>query len=163
MTPKPVPILTHDDAVRFWDKVHQRHPDDCWGWKASVTKGNGYGQFGIDGRMVGAHRVAYFLGTGRQPTGLHVLHKCDNKRCCNPAHLFLGTNGDNCNDYLAKGFGPHLGHDQVGERNGNARLTEADVRAIRAANDIQRIIAARYGITQVMVSRIKLRRAWKHV
>jgi hypothetical protein len=163
MTPKAIPILAHDDVARFWDKVHQRHPNDCWVWKASVTQSNGYGQFSINGRMVGAHRVAYFLGTGRQPRGLHVLHGCDNKRCCNPAHLFLGTNQDNKDDYVAKGLGPNLGHDQVGVRNGNVRLTEDDVRAIRAAEGIQRIIAARYGISQVMVSRIRLRKAWRHV
>jgi len=163
MKAKAVPTLTPDDIARFWDKVDQRRPNDCWEWKASVTKSNGYGQFGIDRRTVGAHRVAYFLGTGEQPTGLHVLHQCDNKRCCNPAHLFLGTQQDNSDDYAAKGFGPNLGHDQVGQRNGNARLTENEVRAIRASDDIQRIIAARYGITQVMVSRIKLRKAWRQV
>jgi hypothetical protein len=124
---------------------------------------NGYGLFKVGKRMMSAHRVAYALGKNKQPGELHVLHECDHKPCCNPDHLFLGTNQDNCDDYVAKGLSINCGHNQVGKRNGNVRLTENDVRAIRRSDDVQRIIAARHGITQVMVSRIKLRRAWKHL
>jgi hypothetical protein len=162
MKAKPVPQLDVKQVARFWSKVQSQSDAVCWPWSASISV-SGYGLFRINNRMISAHRLAYLLGNKEQPGPLHVLHRCDTKRCCNPKHLFLGTNRDNIDDYAAKGLGQNLGHNQTGERNGNARLTENDVRAIRAASDVQRIIAARYGITQVMVSRIKLRKAWSRV
>jgi hypothetical protein len=162
MKAKPVPQLDVEQTTRFWAKVQKQSRDACWFWTANVNN-KGYGLFKVGNRMVSTHRIAYLLGTGVQPNELHVLHSCDIKRCCNPRHLFMGTNQDNCDDYAAKGLSPNLGHDQVGEQNGNARLTEHDVRVIRASSDIQRVTAARFGITQVMVSRIKLRKAWAHV
>jgi hypothetical protein len=161
MRAKDVPVLDSEQIERFWAKVQVGAKDACWLWKGR-TGDNGYGLFKIGERMVSTHRVAHFLGKG-QPGELFVLHDCDIKKCCNPRHLFLGTQKVNINDYVEKGFGPNMGHEQTGEWNGNARLTEDDVRAIRASNDIQRITAARFGITQVMVSRINLRKAWSHI
>ncbi len=163
MRPKRVPRIPKDIAIRFWSKVQKGGPKECWKWTASVGKQHGYGQFKVGPRMVTAHRVAFFLGTGKQPASKHVLHKCDNKLCCNPRHLFLGTNRDNIDDFLMKGFGYRLGHSQAGERNGNARLSAKDVQAIRRSQRTQQTLALMYGITQSMVSRIKLCLAWKEV
>jgi hypothetical protein len=161
MRAKDVPKLDREQIGRFWAKVQKGSKDACWPWTGRIGD-NGYGLFKVGTRMIGTHRVAYRLGK-RQPGSLYVLHRCDNKPCCNPKHLFRGTQRININDYVAKGFGSNMGHEQVGEKNGNARLTEDDVRAIRASKDIQRIIAARFGISQVMVSRIQTRKAWSHV
>ena len=95
---RPVPL-----ADRFWTKVEKRGPDDCWLWTGGGY-GEGYGGIMIVGLgCIGAHRVAYALHHGTTPDGVFVCHRCDNKRCCNPGHLFLGTHQDNMDDMVFKG------------------------------------------------------------
>ena len=97
-------------ATKFWASVDRRGPDECWPWKL-VTGSNGYGLLHIGSELKQtAHRISYELHFGPIPAldGTHggcVLHKCDNRRCVNPAHLFLGTQGDNLRDMWAKGRG----------------------------------------------------------
>ena len=86
----------------FWSKVDVQGPDDCWLWKQSTDR-HGYGQTGHDGLHWSAHRLAWQLSNGPIPDGLFVLHHCDNPPCCNPAHLFLGTQADNMADMVSKG------------------------------------------------------------
>lgn len=90
---------------RFWSKVKQGSPGKCWPWTAAVTH-NGYGKAAIgpsnNRRCVRAHRFVWELLRGPIPQGLQVLHRCDNRLCCNPDHLFLGTNLDNVADKVAK-------------------------------------------------------------
>lgn len=110
---------------RFWSKVDIKNDEECWNWQAGI-QGKGYGSFGIRrGRTQLAHRVAYFLKKGPIPVGLVVMHKCDNRLCCNPNHLKLGTIADNNRDAVAKG------RNAKGEQNGNAKLTGAQVGEIR--------------------------------
>ena len=79
--------------------------DDCWLWSAYITP-HGYGQTRIGGRGLNeamlAHRLSWLVNVGEIPEGMHVLHKCDNPPCCNPNHLFLGTNLDNIKDRVSK-------------------------------------------------------------
>lgn len=89
-------------AERFWAKANVLGPDECWLWRASVTS-RGYGRFRLHGKSRGAHCVAWLLDRGPIPPGQLVLHRCDVPLCCNPAHLFLGTQGDNVADMDAKG------------------------------------------------------------
>lgn len=98
MSRPPIPI-----DQRFWPKVKKRGPDDCWLWTA--RKGtHGYGMISSPGHgMLFAHRVCFAIHNGPIPSGLVVLHSCDTPACVNPAHLRLGTQGDNLRDMSAKG------------------------------------------------------------
>ena len=87
---------------RFWDKVAIAGPDDCWDWQAFINK-FGYGQFRIGKQVIGAHRVSYLLEYGEFDKTLDVCHSCDNPRCVNPKHLWLGTASDNVWDMAKKG------------------------------------------------------------
>lgn len=155
--------FTAKDAARFWAKVDKASsPSGCWLWIAGTS--GGYGRFNIGGRVEGAHRVAWALRVGPLPDGMDVLHNCpggDNPRCVNPAHLFLGTQSDNDRDMWAKGRA-RPGR-TPGEAHHRARLTEADVRAIRSSSDRQCDLVRRYGVSQATIWQIIKRQTWKHV
>lgn len=106
-------------------------------------------------RKIVAHRIAYELTHGPVPEGLHVLHSCDNRPCCNPAHLRVGTNAENVADRAARRRGRE--HRQAGEANRNVKLSDEAVAAVRAAvtaGETQTAVALRFGVSQPQVSRI---------
>lgn len=135
-------------AKRLWTKVDQRGPDECWPWTGR-WRVRDYGMLGRGSRNDGAvlaHRAAWEVTHGPVPEGLCVLHSCDNPPCCNPAHLFLGTQADNMRDMAAK------------RRGNTVKLAPGDADAIRrayaAGAGTQRNLAKRYKITQAHVWRI---------
>jgi hypothetical protein len=136
----------------FWTHV-QKSVDGCWLWTAAVSA-DGYGKI-TKGRY--AHRVSYELAEGPIPAGQCVCHTCDVRICVNPAHLFLGTRTENNADMFRKK------RNAVGTRHPRAKITEDDVRAIRASSEHNGAAAARYGISDSSVSRIRLRQSWAHV
>lgn len=93
------------DPQRFWDYVDRSGgPDACWPWlRARSRRVRGYGRFTQDGVGRDAHREAWERTHGPVPAGLFVLHTCDVPHCCNPAHLYLGTQTDNMRDRKARG------------------------------------------------------------
>jgi len=82
---------------RFWIKVDIKDTNSCWNWLANINN-QGYGRFNIDGRLYSSHRVAWEITNGPIPEDMMILHRCDNKLCCNPAHLYCGTQKDNMQD-----------------------------------------------------------------
>lgn len=148
---------------RFWDKV-LKVENGCWEWQAARDK-DGYGKFGQNRKDLRAHRVAYKLMVDEIPDGVHVLHRCDNPPCCNPDHLFLGTNTDNMRDKMAKGRDNSW--KVSGENNVDAKLTNYDILAIRLeyamGGNTQRKIGAAYGVSQSAIYLIVNRKNWKHV
>lgn len=120
----------------------------CWEWTRSFNN-QGYGQQRVTGgRTLVAHRVAYALHHGAIPGGQQVLHRCDNPKCVNPDHLFLGTQSDNIRDAVSKGR----------HRRGDgpaSRFTASEVAEILAATGSQRELAKRFGVAQNVIGRIK--------
>ena|GEM_PF-1626953 len=149
----------------------------CLEWTAGWQRG-GYGAFWFGGKMGKAHRVAWEMKHGPIPNGLHVLHKCDNPPCVDEEHLFLGTHADNMHDMFRKerrvaargdSSGPRLYPERmarVGEKNGNARLGDADIPRIfqlRALGWTLQRIGSEFGISLQSIHRILNRRQWAHV
>jgi HNH endonuclease len=133
---------------RFWEKVDKS--TDCWPW-TGATQAFGYGKFVVTkgSSPVGAHRLSYEMEVGSIPEGMQVLHRCDNPACVNPAHLFLGTQADNIRDMRAKGRWKYKPRNQSGERNPNAILSDAEVKAmLKDLSDGGRpvSVARKYGI-----------------
>lgn len=134
---------------RFWSKVDVRQPSQCWEWEASHNQ-QGYGQFRYAGTMRPAHQVAFALSFGPAPD--HVLHKCDNRSCVNPSHLYNGTNMDNVQDRVNRG------NQLLGEDVPVSKLNEGDAEEIREryeSEDVtQQELAEEYDISQSNVSRV---------
>ena len=159
------------ESDRFWSKVdksgpvpeHMPHLGPCWVWVASKAT-DGYGHVRHNRKFCPAHRVAFEFAVGPIPTGMLVCHHCDNKSCCNPAHLFLGTAEDNMRDMERKGRAVrnHL----RGTSNGAAKLTEDQVRQIRKLyvsrkNSAQ--LARVFSVDRRTVLRVVARQVWGHV
>ena len=134
---------------RFWSKVDIKGEDDCWNWKAGIRGITGYGCFKYNKKVVDSHRMVWFLIYGEFPK-LWVLHKCDNRLCCNPDHLFLGTYMDNIQDRNNKGrtargdnssMRRHPEKISYGEKVGTSKLSNKD--AIKN----QKIIIAKKNVT----------------
>ncbi len=120
---------------------------------------DGYGLLGmINGKNARAHRYAFELKVRKIPTGMQVLHKCDNPTCCNPKHLMLGTSMDNMRDMVIKR------RSTIGERHPNARLRLKDIRKIfsmkASGKFLQRQIAHKMGICNQHVSDILNGKSW---
>lgn len=174
---------------RFWSKV--RRSEGCWIWLARRDK-DGYGEFQLNGRKERAHRVAWRMWRDEViPEGLFVLHVCDNPSCVKPSHLFLGNAIENVRDRDRKGrgnagrgarhgtkthphriargdrSGPRLHPGSYrGERNGQAKLQEKDVREIlrlRAEGFTLAKLGAKFGISPQHVAKITKGRRWRHI
>ena len=137
-------------------------PNGCWHWTGHIGT-NGYGSFGggTRGHRVYAHRFAYTFYYGQIPHNKWVLHTCDHPFCVNPNHLWLGNHRDNMRDMVQK---KRHGY---GSRNYGAKLTESQVKIIRAKYKFRVYtmvhLAKEFGIKRPTVSAIIHRKNWKHI
>lgn len=147
----------------FWQHVDKT--ENCWLWMGRKHP-FGYGvllfgrEIARDRKQAFAHRVAWELTYGTIPSRTQVCHSCDVPVCCNPAHLFLGTQRDNMADKVKKD------RQAKGTKVGCAKLTEDNVREIRACWGVmatQRQLAREFGVHQSIISDIVTRKTWKHV
>jgi len=161
---------------RFWKKVDiKNNKNECWEWQAVLT--NNYGMFWFEGTMVLAHRMAYALHYNDMTIINHcknyhennnefdcILHDCDNSKCCNPNHLYIGNNKDNIDDKVKRNRSQRM----RGDLNGNSKITEQDVINIRSEyspriNGGLSNIAKKYQISITNVHDIITRKTWKHI
>jgi hypothetical protein len=149
--------VTKTPEQRFWDKVNRGSLDDCWEWQGSLHKG--YGRIQYNGKGIPTHRLAFILTNGELTKGLHVCHKCDNKKCVNPNHLFLGTHEQNMKDMCQKG------RQAKGERVNNAKLTEPQAKAILTMKGSKTPlhVAKEFGVDQATIRDIWHRKTWRHI
>ena len=142
---------------RFWSKVNKQDENSCWEWTGALNNGYGWFHAGKYGPR-NAHRISAFLSKKLESidSKMHVLHKCDNPKCCNPNHLFIGTNADNMLDKKQKnrcGF-----KRMVGQANGMSKLSDNDIRTIRdlyfSSKNSQSMLAKMFNVKQPHISRI---------
>ena len=154
------------DQERFWSLVEKRDDHECWIFTGAVLR-NGYGTFKagsrLDGtrRNVGAHRYCCEITKRRMGPGEFALHHCDNKRCVNPSHLYIGSRADNARDASERGLLGRGG--RAGSLNSRAKLTEAQVLEIRASTDRNADLARRFGVSNTHIGWIKSGRSWGHL
>jgi len=150
--------ITPERLNNFWGKVNKS--ESCWEWTGSGDgRENGYGKFRVGEKMIYVHRISWMIHFGEIPHdgshhGVCICHKCDNRKCVNPKHLFLGTNSDNAIDKFRKGRGRQkVAADKVIEIR----------RLCSTGNYFQREIAKMFGISDSQVGDIQNRKAWAHI
>lgn len=165
-------IISPTLQERYWAKVDQRGPDECWPWTGCTNTGRsgkvGYGLIGTGKSATGkpvtevASRVAWQLAHGESPGEFHVRHRCDNPSCQNPDHLELGTHTDNMRDMHDRGRAVQVRGEQIKQ----SKLTEQEVREIvemRNNGATLHVIAAQYNVAYTTAQSILLGKSWTHV
>ena len=149
--------MTISERLKYCSSINEI--TGCWNWKKHISN-DGYGVISINNYPVRAHRASYSEFVREIPEGDHVLHKCDNRKCINPAQLFLGTNDDNMKDRNEKG------RTCKGEDRSNSKLTEDQVREIKrkfANGEDYKKFYKDYPVSGKCLRNIRDGKAWKHV
>lgn len=148
---------------RFWKKADVRGPEDCWNWRATVSWGYGVytGRIAEHRFNFRAHRVAYYFQNKFLPDNCLICHHCDNPKCINPKHLFIGTPQDNVDDMVSKL------RQARGEKQAAHKLTSEQVNEIRFLRYVKNLkvdeIAKQFGLGRSAISSATRGVSWKHI
>ena len=141
-------------SLEYFNRCMKSETDDCILWKYGVSP-YGYGQVGVDGKLIRAHRLALLKTVGEPPEGKpYALHSCRNKACFNPRHLRWGNQAENMADRVKDGTS------SIGELHGRCKLKEAQVLSIYMDGRRHRIIAEEYGVVRRTIGDIKSGKSW---
>ena len=162
--------LFDDETIRrFWSNVSIGLREQCWEWKGT-RRAWGYGAFHANGKNWTAHRLALFFATPDELVNdkAFACHHCDNPSCCNPTHLYWGDVVSNNRDMKLRGrYVGNKGHHASGEQSSQAKLTEHQVREIRALHATGKVsykeLGRRFGVSNIAIRYICKRQSWKHV
>lgn len=148
------------DRERLLAKI-EKHESGCWIWTGSVrgAAAHKYGAIRYRGKSEGAHRATYMEFNGEIPEGMKVLHRCDNTKCVNPEHLFVGTQTDNMIDMTTKGRHPY----PLGETHHRAKLTNEQVRSIRNSVQSHGQLAKAYDVTKRTIINVRQGKVYRSV
>ena len=159
------PIPLEQRKIEFWLRVDDSNVDGCWPWMGALNN-SGYGSYSWRG-IKGSHQAAWYFTHDKMPKTC-VLHECDNRKCCNPSHLFLGTKSDNSVDCWGKGRNFYQMSPEArprGENHKNAKLTQEQADEIRYVYETLKTrqidLAVSYGVSQRVISLILQGRAYK--
>ena len=143
-----------NDLSAFWNKVDKT--SSCWLW-TGLTHPFGYGRIGINKVKYLTHRLSYIIHFGPIPKGMCVCHRCDNPKCVNPQHLFLGSRLDNNLDRTAK--------DRTfkGSQVTKSKLLEHQILEIRQSTESVKSLAKKYKVSGSTIYAIRNRTNWRHI
>lgn len=158
---------------KLWRKIKINPVTDCWEWQGAYSSGK-YGCIRRKGKTMRTHRLFFEIFKGAIPKGLYILHTCDNTKCCNPEHLYAGTQLDNMSDMDKRGRrNPPRGDRNAmrinslkGEKNGRSKLKEADISQIRrllSEGKTKSLIAKMFGVSRMPITGIANGQNWSHV
>lgn len=158
---RPLPnysLISIKDIIRFWSKICVKNNNDCWNWQYAII--DGYGIFYLLGNIYLSNRLTYYFENKIDPFQKLVLHKCNNRKCCNPLHLYLGDSFDNMQQRSLENR-----NNQDGELNPNAKLNKTNILAIiqESKNITRRSLAIKYGINKSTIDKILSKKIWKHL
>ena len=158
--------VTNEERVRFALSRILIKESGCHEFQGSIG-GMGYGNMAVvlkDGKKGtrAMHRVSWEHYAGKIPEGLNVLHKCDNRKCINPDHLFIGTQKENMRDAIKKRRFVFI-EKPIGEKNVNAKLKEKDILLIKRSRETTRALARMFNVTFQAIWYIKKGQNWSHV
>jgi len=155
-------------SVRLWKNIQKRGPDDCWLW-VGATRTTGYGSINLGGRSKGsalAHRVVWEqlhgpIPKNRDHHGKVVMHTCDQRLCCNPRHLRLGSQAENVKDMDKKGR--RVSAPPKGSSHWNAKLSAKQIVEIRSMSGSNAEIAKKFGVTRQNISIVRKGKGWRQI
>lgn len=136
-------ILKRENRLKFYDKTELNN--ECMEWQLALNK-HGYGLVRHNGKLELAHRVSYLISIGDM-CGAHVLHTCDNPKCVNPSHLFIGNHQDNMIDMRLKG-------------RDSTKLSRDNVLSIRQSKDTNNSLSIQYGVSERTIRYAKNIKNW---